>query len=238
MNHFDPDESPDRNNDIDAFEQQLRSLRPTPPTQSWDSAAESMEPPDDLPALVSSPVRAASWWRSVVSHSLTAAAGLAVGIGVMVASQPKLANQTNSVGTANDQPSAQGQGIDSTHQSLAGTTRTAPLAEDSGDSWKPMEPRWRTHRFSQANMNSGPLTAFGTIDRRLVRSDDWQQEQQTRDLNQSTEPDENGDWLDPSNETPVDQPVLSPGSLQLFLDELTCTSESGEIFCNAKDYQS
>ena len=52
MNHFDPDESNDWKDDIDSFEQQLRSLRPTPAAQSADSIAQSIESPLDQPAVV------------------------------------------------------------------------------------------------------------------------------------------------------------------------------------------
>ena len=85
MNHFDPDESNDWKDDIDAFEQQLRSLRPTPAAQSADSIAQSIESPLDQPAVVPTGNPASSFWQPIVSHSLTAAIGVAVGVAVMLA---------------------------------------------------------------------------------------------------------------------------------------------------------
>ena len=84
MNHLDQDESPDWKDDIDAFEDQLRSLRPTPPARSWNSMSESIETTLGRTSADHSISPATSVWRPIISHSITAAIGLAVGVAVML----------------------------------------------------------------------------------------------------------------------------------------------------------
>ena len=87
MNHLDPNELPDWDDDIDAFEQQLRAIRPAPPAREFSSIVDSLAvlPEQSTAASVSANT---SMWRPIVSHAVTATIGLAVGVGVMLLMQP------------------------------------------------------------------------------------------------------------------------------------------------------
>ena len=52
MSHFDHEEPQDWNQDADSFEQQLRSVRPAPPMQSWSSIEESIEDAMEQPSAI------------------------------------------------------------------------------------------------------------------------------------------------------------------------------------------
>lgn len=240
MKDIDHDESQDSNEDADAFEQQLRSLRPSPPTQSWSSIAESIEATLDQPAVVPNVQPATSAWRSVVSHSITAAIGLALGVALML-TLPR----DNSISTQPAIPPADANAVQLVDQQdtdmKAGVNRTAPksVATMESSHMEDQHPAqdWRSHRLRTA-LRSGPLRAFGSISDpdRLTRtetnSNSIQNSTQQRESNDSDssigQPD---DW-------PLDQPVLSPRSFHLFLDELTCLPTSNIPFCKAKGCQS
>ena len=72
-------------------------------------------------------------------------------------------------------------------------------------------------------MNSGPLTAFGSINNRLARTNDWQTQPNSNNLDRAQESDQRDDLLNQSDEIPADKPVLSPRSFDQFFDELTYT---------------
>lgn len=241
MSHLDPDKSPDWNDDNDAFEQQLRALRPTPPTQNWSSMEESIDglgtPFAERNELASRVAPASSVLRPVISHSLTAAIGLAVGVGLMLIQQSGNSTAIEPVETA-EQGNA---GIEVATAQPPAETLTADT--DSQPRQRIKASPWRSHRFddtyrNDANRLDRPLTAFGSINARLVRSNNWPKQREANELNQANEPTEDDGWLDRPDDMPVDQPVLSPRSLQLFLDDLTCAPDSDKPFFVAEDSRS
>ena len=159
MNHLNPDESPDWDDDIDAFEQQLRAIRPAPPAREFSSIADSLAVlPEQTTAAAN--VRAnTSMWRPIVSHAVTAALGLAVGVGVMLLMQPT--GVPASAGSPENPAdlSASVELVNNPSPDQDSQNITTPEAVASADYRQP-EPVWQPHR--------GPLRAFGSVDARLA----------------------------------------------------------------------
>lgn len=243
MSYRESDESWDWNEDIDAFEHQLRAVRPTAPVQTWDSISERIESSysQTMPAS-SSTVRSSapsSAWRSVVSHSLTAAIGLAVGSGLML-NRPdsKLSGTETRVGEASitrleseiKQPSTQIRPADSGYE----TKFTASTTGMGSQFWQqPIHRGWPLHRSLHDNLRGQTLTAFGSIHTRFGIDDDWRKK---TDRSEILQPGSSGGdaTIEYPNRDPVDRPVLSPRSLHLFFDDLTYAPESDQPNRNAE----
>ena len=229
MNHLNPDESPDWDDDIDAFEQQLRAIRPAPPAREFSSIADSLAVlPEQTTAAAN--VRAnTSMWRPIVSHAVTAALGLAVGVGVMLLMQPKPNDVPASVGSPKNlaDSHASVELVNTPSPNGDSQNVTTPEVVASADYRQP-EPVWQSHR--------GPLRAFGSIDARLASVRDWPLQDQHHDVRQSN--DDVSDSDIEYNNLPADKPPLSPRSLHLFLNDLTYSPTSDNPFCLAKDFSS
>ena len=226
MNHLNPDESPDWDDDIDAFEQQLRAIRPAPPSREFSSIADSLAVLPEQTTTAANVRANTSMWRPIVSHAVTATIGLAVGVGVMLLMQPtsvpaSAGTPENSVDLSASVELVNNPSPDKDSQNVA-TPKAA-----SADYRQP-EPVWRSHR--------GPLRAFGSIDARLASMRDWQPQDQHHDVRQSN--DDVSDSDIEYNNLPADKPPLSPRSLHLFLNDLTYSPTSDNPFCSAKDFSS
>ena len=226
MNHLNPDESPDWDDDIDAFEQQLRAIRPAPPAREFSSIADSLAVlPEQTTAAAN--VRAnTSMWRPIVSHAVTAAIGLAVGVGVMLLMQPtgvpaSAGSPENSADLSASVELVNNPSPDKDSPNVA-TPEAAPA------DYRQPEPVWRSYR--------GPLRAFGSIDARLASMRDWQPQDQHHGFRPSN--DDVSDSDIEYNDLPADKPPLSPRSLHLFLNDLTYSPTSDNPFCSAKDFSS
>lgn len=243
MSHLDHDESRDRNEDADAFEQQLRLLRPSPPTQSWSSIAESIEASSDQPAIVSNVQPTTSAWRSAASHSITTAIGIALGVMLMLTLQ-----QDNSAATQPGIPTPEArsavelvntQDADGTQ---ANANRREPESLASVESFPTLDqrsrPDWRSNRFTRIALRSGPLRAFGSIGHsaRLMRTET--EFDSRHNTTQHSDLDDDDSSIKQLDDLPRDKPALSPRSLHLFLDELTYSPTSDVPFCKAKGCQS
>ena len=241
MSHLEHDESHDWREDADAIEQQLRSLRPSPPPLTWSSIAESIEASLDQPAVVTKAGPTKSAWRSVASHSLTAAIGIAFGVALMLtlqqdnsdATRPKTLTETNTAAELVDQ---QDTGVTPV---IANAHETESLATNDPSSMRDQQsaPDWRSQRFTRTGLRTGPLRVFGSIDNsgRLRRTEIDFNSSRNQTRQHELDDDlsiENADDLLP------DDPVLSPRSLHIFLDELTHSPTSDVPFCKAKDCQS
>jgi len=246
MNHLGQDESDDWKNDIDAFENQLRLLRPTPPARSWSSMSESMETALDQTPADLSIAPATSVWRPVISHSITAAIGLAVGVAVMLLQPPgdpgliDTADNSNSSGApiqlVDDQAPDRSQRIASdlqTQDSVLVAGQNFPNRHQQAKLLR------RSDRLSQTNLSSTTLRVFGSTDERLVNGRAWLMEP-SRDQ-RFTQPDDSGSLdnrVDQNDHDSVDEPVLSPRSFLRSLDDLTYLPNSGSPFCKAQGFSS
>ena len=226
MNHLNPDESPDWDDDIDAFEQQLRAIRPAPPAREFSSIADSLAVlPEQTTAAAN--VRAnTSMWRPIVSHAVTAALGLAVGVGVMLLMQPT--GVPASAGSPENSADLSASVELVNNPSPDKDSPNVATPEAASADYRQREPVWRSHR--------GPLRAFGSIDARLASMRDWQPQDQHHDVRQSN--DDVSDSDIEYNNLPADKPPLSPRSLHLFLNDLTYSPTSDNPFCLAKDFSS
>jgi hypothetical protein len=214
MNHLEQDESPDWNDDVDAFENQLRSLCPTPPARTWSSVSDSIETsinqaPTDFDIA---PSPATSMWTPIISHSITAAIGLAFGVALMWMQMPS----DNQV--ANDQSPAE----PTKAQAIAAESKTqdTALIADKASSNHRSQPKQTqpSHRFGRTNWNSTTLRVFGSTNKRLASGRDWMMES---NADQRLSQPENSDEIE-ADYKPIDKPVLSPGSFRRILDDLTC----------------
>ena len=226
MNHLNPDESPDWDDDIDAFEQQLRAIRPAPPSREFSSIADSLAVLPEQTTIAANVRANTSMWRPIVSHAVTATIGLAVGVGVMLLMQPtsvpaSAGTPENSVDLSASVELVNNPSPDKDSQNVA-------TPEAASADYRQPEPVWRSHR--------GPLRAFGSIDARLASMRDWQPQDQHHDVRQSN--DDVSDSDIEYNNLPADKPPLSPRSLHLFLNDLTYSPTSDNPFCSAKDFSS
>ena len=224
MNHLNPDESPDWDDDIDAFEQQLRAIRPAPPSREFSSIADSLAVLPEQTTIAANVRANTSMWRPIVSHAVTATIGLAVGVGVMLLMQPtgipaSAGTPENSVDLSASVELVNNPSPDKDSQNVA-TPKAA-----SADYRQP-EPVWRSHR--------GPLRAFGSIDARLASMRDWQPQDQHHGFRPFN--DDVSDSDIEYNDLPADKPPLSPRSFHLFLNDLTYSPTSDNPFCLAKDF--
>ena len=226
MNHLNPDESPDWDDDIDAFEQQLRAIRPASPAREFSSIADSLAVlPEQTTAAAN--VRAnTSMWRPIVSHAVTAAIGLAVGVGVMLLMQPT--GVPTSAGSPENSADLSASVELVNNPSPDKDSPNVATPEAASADYRQPEPVWRSYR--------GPLRAFGSIDARLASMRDWQPQDQHHDVRQSN--DDVSDSDIEYNNLPADKPPLSPRSLHLFLNDLTYSPTSDIPFCSAKDFSS
>ena len=232
MSHLEPDELPDWNDDNDALEQQLRGLRPTP-AQPWSAISESIDGSQTELATNRAPV-SSSVLPAVLSHSLTAAIGLAVGVGAMLLIQQRSDSATTQAAVATEELHV---GVELAAEQPA--TETPLLVEESPTVPSTNQSLWRPHRFGNTDVNNvlrdlRPLTVFGAIDARLVRSDDWPKQHEINELNSSDESDGDDDQPD---DMPVERPVLSPRSFHLFFNDLSC-STADKLFPTAKGSRS
>ena len=233
MSPIDQDDSQDSDKEVVAFEQQLRSICPSPPAQSWSSVADAIEASLDQPTVVANVKPLTSAWRSLVSHSITTAIGAAIGVAVMLA-LPQ--NDSVSNRTAIPLPSASSAGDFGTQHNLsdeqpdkqshrAGLQKAPSLATGSeASSWSNQRSAsdWQSQRFTRTALHSGPLRILGSINdfsypRRSKTSPSASQNPTQRrdsDDDDSTIEQIDGSFFE-------DEPVLSPRSLHLFFDELT-----------------
>ena len=246
MNHFDQDESPDWKDDFDAFENQLRSLRPTPPARSWNSMSESMETRlgQTLPDLSITP--ATSVWRPIISHSVTAALGLAVGVAVMLMQPLGVSGGMGTTGNSH-RSSLPSQLVDdqtpSRSQEIASDLQTEDSVLVAGQNFPNRQRQAklsrRSTRLRQANWNSMTLRAFGATDRRLVSGREWLMEPNREQCFTHREDSDGRDARsDQTDYEPVDKPVLSPRSFPRSLYDLTYLRTSGSPFCKAEGFSS
>ena len=169
-----------------------------------------------------------SVWRTVISHSVTAVIGAAVGVSLMltlpwdnstsgstqVVNPPTEGNAavelTNRRNPANEQPFNADR---ETPDSLATTSDASPLRIQQADR--------RSQRFVRTALRSGPLRAFDSISesgglRRTERIFDSGQS-----MPRSNDQDDEDSATDRADDLFQDKPALSPRSLHLFIDELT-----------------
>ena len=233
MSPIDQNDSQDSDKEVVAFEQQLRSICPSPPAQSWSSVADAIEASLDQPTVVANVKPLTSAWRSLVSHSITTAIGAAIGVAVMLAlpQNDSVSNQTaiplpaassaGDFGTqhnlADEQPDKQ-----SHHASLEKAPSLATGSEAFSWSNQRSASNWQSQRFTRTALHSGPLRILGSINnfsypRRSKTSPIASQNPTQRrdsDDDDSTIEQIDGSFFE-------DEPVLSPRSLHLFFDELT-----------------
>lgn len=246
MNHLDQDESPDWKDDIDAFEDQLRSLRPTPPARSWNSMSESIETTLGRTSADHSISPATSVWRPIISHSITAAIGLAVGVAVMLLQplgDPGLVDATGNsnssslpIQVVDDQASDRSQ---RTASDLQTQDSVLVAGQNVSNGHRQAKLLRRSHRLSQTNWNSTALRAFGSTDERLVSGREWLMEP-SRDQRfaQPEDSDAGSTRLDQTDHESIDEPVLSPRSFPRSLDDLTYLPTLGNPFCEAEGFSS
>jgi len=245
MSQKDQDESPEWSDDIEAFENQLRSLRPAPPARSWSSVAESIEASFDEVAekTIVSPKKASvssvpttSAWKTVVSHCVTAAIGLAVGVAVMSMrpdNDPGLIDTTGDSDISNGPVLLVDKQVPEKIQSPASEVETpdAVLVADK-------TPRNR-RRLSQASWKPTTLRVFGSANERLASGREWLLESSSeQDFSSAEDSNTSNTKFEGTSDKPVDQPALSPRSFRRFLDDLTYTPNSDNSFCKAEGFSS
>ncbi len=246
MNHLDQDESPDWKDDIGAFENQLRSLRPAPPIRSWDSMCEAIETTLDQTVTKHSIFSATSVWRPIFSHAVTATIGLAVGVAVMLVQPLGDPGGIDATGNSNsssvpiqrvdDQAPDRSQGIALDLQKL---DPALVVGQEFPNRHRQVKLLLPSNRLGQTNRNSTTLRAFGSTDERLVRGREWLMEP-SRDQ-RLAKPNTSGSFDTPVDQTdhqPVDKPVLSPRSFPRSLDDLTSLPISDKSFCKAERFSS
>lgn len=245
MSHLDPDESQDWNDDIDAFEQQLRAIRPTAPTQSFSSIDESQEPATEQPSVVTSTSisTTTSMRRLVLSHAATAMIGLAAGVVVMLMRQPSIpaSNGTSGIHNSSGTPTELVDTRSSNQPQRFASDQKTPrhMGEPFQATLGRSEPSARSSRFSEANLNSGSLRAFGPINDRLASSRDWlTQPDISQRSHQPTTSEVNDNSNDRPDDVPVEQPVLSPRSLHLLLNDLSYSPISNQPVLTTEDFSS
>ena len=206
MNHLDRDESSRWDDDIDAFEQQLRAIRPTDPALPWAAIEETLET-----RLSVAPVGGkASVWRSIISHAVTAAIGLAVGVALMLMQSAKVPASVDAAGEPRDTVGS----VEMAEQQSSSAVRSIADDQESTIAEKAQQPqyrRWNSLRFSDASLRAGSLRAFGEIGDRLVSGRD--QDRRDQSIGGSS------DFQ--VEDSSADGPVLSPRSLDVFLKDLT-----------------
>ena len=235
MNHLDQDETPDWNDDIDALENQLRSLRPTP-ARSWDSIAESIEESRNQSRPAANVAPSMPAWASIASHTVTAAIGLSVGVAIMLmqpSNDPGLIDTTGNSSDSNAPVQlVDDQVTDKAHQ--IASDLEAPEATLVADKKLPGR-----RRLSRANWSSSPLRVFGSTDERWVNGHDWLMEpNRDQDFNLPEDSDADTNDSERTYDEPIDKPVLSPGSFRQVIDELTYLPNPDNPFCKAKGFSS
>ena len=179
------------------FEQQLRSIEPVPPKKTWSSVAQAIDASQDL---VSAKPKM-NVWRSILSHCVTAAVGLVVGVAIMESRLPESAPaiiRSSGIGLSAADVLTTNEGQEMIHH--------------------PPSASLRSSRSDQAREVSTTLRAYNSIScfHRLV-SDELnsvtpQHDSGAGDLNEEDVELE---------ELPAKRPVLSPRSSLLLLDDLT-----------------
>ena len=233
MNPIDPNDLQNSDKEVAAFEQQLRSIRPSPPAQSWSSIADSIEASLDQPTVVANIKPTTSAWRPLFSHSITAAIGVLIGAALMLTPPQK-----NSASSQTEIPPTElnSAGDFASQRNLADEQRNErPLQADfektpslatgnEASSWSNQRSAsdWKSQRFTRTALRSGPLRILGSINdsdrplRSKAISNASQSPTQYRDPDGDDSSSKQVDGL-----LFEDEPVLSPRSLHLFIDELT-----------------
>ena len=225
MSPTDQNDSQDSDKEVAAFEQQLRSICPSPPAQSWSSVADAIEASHDQPAVVANVKPQTSAWRPLVSHSITAILGAAIGVAVMLALPQNdsvfrqteiLPTEANSIGDYTDQQNLADK--QSRHAELEEAPSLATGSKASSWSKRQAVPHWQSQRFTRTALRSGPLRILGSINasgrpRRSKAISNASQNPTDSDGDDSSSKQVDGLLFE-------DEPVLSPRSLHLFFDEL------------------
>ncbi len=208
MNQFDPDES----DDLQALEQQLRSLRPTPPELALMVPAQKVQASLAQPGPA--PVVTTSGWKPIISHSIAAAVGLAVGAAIMLMQTYK-SNETEietaRVSHSSNQPE---------NQTPAQSSGDVQLVDQKPESSEPENRFPKQRRFQRGAFElSGTqkLCALGPMGDVNVDAARLQPLESA-----STQDDSDGSSI----EVLPQRPVLSPRRIKLLLDDLTWLPES------------
>ena len=178
-------------------------------------------------------------WRLVASHSITAAVGISLGALMMLQQDKSVAKQTkNSRVETNATVELVNQQAASDTQTGANQKRPESLATVGSLSMRDQHySPPRPHRAARTAFRSGPLRAFGSIGNLdlLTQTGDFNSTQNSMQRNEGDDVDFSSEQID---NFPRDKPALSPGSLHLFLDDLTNLPTSDVPFCKAKGCQS
>lgn len=150
MSKEDFHDRPDYKDDLSAFEQQLRSIDPTPPQTAWQDVSPMLEQSHRVSAnsaRVAPPSSTARWLR-IVTHSAAILIGIGIGALWMML-QPPIATAPQ-VGIEQSQQTIEQEPVDAAPKSSA----VQHLANQEFDQ--------RRHRmsapFGYRNVGSGPLT--------------------------------------------------------------------------------